>query len=98
MRVEMMEEGAGEDSSDTGGSGTLDSHVRLTLWRADMLRGTMELDARRLSVRKASPDMGLLLGLPAVALVGKTLERCGDVRCVDGCRVVGWRACVVLFF
>ncbi|KAG2432252.1 hypothetical protein HXX76_009170 [Chlamydomonas incerta] len=54
------------------------ARVKLTLWRRDLLTGVVELD-EGLVVRKASPMTGLIVGLPASAMIKKPIQKFLDM-------------------
>ncbi|KAG2423934.1 hypothetical protein HXX76_014875 [Chlamydomonas incerta] len=67
--------GAGSESGSEGEGATL---VTVTLWRRDLLSGVVELD-ERLTVRRASPMAGLIVGLPSTAMMRKPIQRFLDM-------------------
>ncbi len=84
-QVEVYDEEEGKPGEAEGGVGGGDGgeassdggpklRVRVVLWRRDLLTGVLELD-ERLVVRRASAMTGLIVGLPASALLKKPLTR-----------------------
>lgn len=48
--------------------------AQVTLWRRDLLSGVVELD-EGLVVRRASPMTGLIVGVPAGAMMRKPIQK-----------------------
>ncbi|GIL56338.1 hypothetical protein Vafri_11716 [Volvox africanus] len=68
LQVELEEEdNTGEVDAETG------VRIQVTLWRRDLLGGTLELD-EELIIRRASPLTGLITGLPTTAMLRKPLR------------------------
>ncbi|EFJ46271.1 hypothetical protein VOLCADRAFT_93382 [Volvox carteri f. nagariensis] len=66
----------GEAGGGGGGGGNV--HIKLTLWRRDLLTGMVELD-EQLQIRKASYMTGLMVGLPSTAMLRKPLHKFLDL-------------------
>ncbi|KAG2497902.1 hypothetical protein HYH03_004167 [Edaphochlamys debaryana] len=73
LQVEL--EDVEDDTEEGDGNST---QIRLTLWRRDLLTGAAELD-EGMVVRKASPMMGLIVGLPPNSMIGRPLQRILDI-------------------
>ncbi|KAG2446966.1 hypothetical protein HYH02_008120 [Chlamydomonas schloesseri] len=54
------------------------ARVKLTLWRRDLLTGVLEMD-EGLVVRKASYMTGLIVGMPATAMIKKPIQKFLDM-------------------
>ncbi|KAG2434419.1 hypothetical protein HYH02_012249 [Chlamydomonas schloesseri] len=82
LQVELhdAEAGSAGGGSETGGDseGEGATLVTVTLWRRDLLTGVVELD-ERLVVRRASPMTGLIVGLPASAMMRKPIQKFLDM-------------------
>ncbi|KAG2431591.1 hypothetical protein HYH02_013284 [Chlamydomonas schloesseri] len=71
LQVELEEDGESGGSGDDDTSGM---RVRLTLWRRDVLSGVVELD-ESLTLRRASPLLGLITGVPSSVMIRKPLSK-----------------------
>eukprot|EP00198_Chlamydomonas_reinhardtii_P005487 XP_001694823.1 predicted protein [Chlamydomonas reinhardtii] len=84
LQVELhdaAEAGSAADGSEAAGNegeGEGATLVAVTLWRRDLLSGVVELD-EGLVVRRASPMTGLIVGVPAGAMMRKPIQKFLDM-------------------
>ncbi|KAG2443224.1 hypothetical protein HYH02_009297 [Chlamydomonas schloesseri] len=81
LQVELEESddnaAAGGSEGGKGGEDT-ETRIKVTLWRRDLLSGVVDLD-EGLVIRKASYMTGLIVGMPAAAMVKKPIQRFLDI-------------------